>query len=410
MLAAAWGLSQTRSHWPGPYDDLAMGDPDQARIGSHLAATHTLAQVLHWFHGPWVGAPELVFYRPVPSVIWWLLLQLGGPRPWLFVGVLLASHLVACVVLLCFLRDLIGTKLATLSVILWAGLLEEQLTLPSPRDALYRWKDAVEPWTLLAILFTLWPFLRALRSEKTSTYWLAILAFLVALATKEMTYTVPLLLLGLLVFEGRPSKWKATLPFFVMTAAAFAFRTWALGGFGTKFGSNRDWAFRLGVNAGGWPFIEMFGHDFLPLALTLLVAAVFYARRGARRLAGSLAAGAVALICLTDLWRAGYLGDAFLRLIGTGPWLDAILFLIFGALWWSCFALRDRVQLLGAGCFFISYLPLLTMSNSPHVLYIPSIGWAIWLAPPCQRLLDWTCRTFMNLRARPGMVLEADRT
>jgi hypothetical protein len=130
-----------------PTGDIIGADPvDSGLITEGLEKTTGWKHALRWWSGPWVAWIDdgngqghgVKFYRPLSSLVWWLQFQSFGHQglaPFTVVHAL--SHLLVLSVALLFFRELLGLRVAVLSLGIFALHLAGILFyLPSPRAAL----------------------------------------------------------------------------------------------------------------------------------------------------------------------------------------------------------------------------------------------------------------------------------
>ncbi|HVF09816.1 MAG TPA: hypothetical protein VNA16_03390 [Abditibacteriaceae bacterium] len=392
LVCGLWGLRVTYDFVRAlPDTDIIAGDPvDTTLIVQGLEATSGWEQTLSWWTGPWVawtGKGSIAsFYRPLTSLLWWIEYRAFGRQGlYGFTTVHALSHLLVLMAALLFLRELLGLKIATLSVCLYGlHLPYYSFNLPDCIYALPMWKDSPDLWCSAAYLVSLWCFLKFMRGS--SKWWLgsSICCFIVALSVKEMAYTLPFALLLLLYHERKlVSHWRFAVPFYLVAAGAFAFRFWALQGYGFRFGTNGSWADRWLLNVvGGAPVARLLYGDGFPLAIACLVAALLWGLTGKSR------RWQLALVVAASwgLWLSARQGHEFedpfyYQLAGSLlPWKNALLTLALLFLMWRFIANRQRGQAFGWLWVVITYIPLMTAPITQHALYLVALGWSIWLA------------------------------
>jgi hypothetical protein len=216
---------------------------------------------------------------------------------------------------------------------------------------------------------------------------LAIGAFACTIFVKEMAYMLPFMA-ALLTWHVRKPLARCW-PLFAAAAAAVCARTVIFHGTGEHFGSNGSWLYRAAVNFGGGALMPpSLSGDFTPIALALVVATVGACLSGRVKLGAAFAVGALLLCALTDYLAGAPWGDSFLRLPYSAT--QGITALLMGAPLVYWIIVRDKTQSLGYAWFGISYIPLLFTVTTEHTLYLPSLGWALWLAVPLVRSVDHT--------------------
>ncbi|RYG63534.1 hypothetical protein EON80_21035 [bacterium] len=401
LLLAFWvGIPPLKTAvFNGP---LHMDDViDQQAIFKGLVRTHSFSQAWAWWTGPWVGywgdGQVNSFYRPLTSLVWYTQYRLWGPNgTWPFMVMHFVWHLVVCLLAVAFFRHIVGYRIALAAIVIWASGFLFQLTLPAPQAALYWWKDDPDLWISISVLLTLWSLLSYWRTSKSRFLISAVLFQIVGIAFKEMAYVTPVMA-GLVLwsewrkhrFAFQPRHWAPIVGLVSIVILAYIFRTWALQGPGFRFGSNGSWLER-------WVLYNIGGRSAsLALAGELGSTSMALTALGLAALAWKKwKAGAVVLACglALMLWFDGSRGQLFatpIQFLSSSPsvpfWKMPIVqdslqaFLIF-VLWTDFFNRRDPRQVFGYGWMLFAYLPLLTAPITEHALYLPSMGWALFLA------------------------------
>jgi hypothetical protein len=262
------------------------------------------------------------------------------------------------------------------------------LGLPVSWFALFHWKDSPDLWMSAAYIGSLWTFLLFLRHGRRRLLAFSFLLWVFALTFKEMAYTLPFALVLLLWHEHRlRTHWRFLIAFWIFAPCAFAYRTWALEGFGFRFGSNGSWKERAFVNlVGGYPGTLLTYGDMLAWAVAFGGWAAVMAWQK-RRVPGLLLGGA-AIFCwlFTELRFSESFGDALSRLLvwdahfRTGVAQATLMLLLWGDLARRFKTPGGRIQRFAWGWAVVTYLPLMTAPITRHALYLVSWGWSLWLA------------------------------
>lgn len=388
LLCGVWGIRSAQVVHPSYHGaDILKGDPiDTPYIIAGLERSPSFQDTLSWWHGTWIQGEEIPFYRPLTSLAWWGQYQIFGRYGLFgFMAVLALSHLLVVFLMFLLLRELLGLRIATLSAGLFA--LHATLTpflLPSGLWALIHWKDNPEPWCSAAYIVSLWCFLRLVRGAPSRFLVFSLLAFFVAICFKEMAYTLPFMLLGLLWYEKKlVTHGRFTAPFFALAALMFAFRFWALGGMGFRFGTNGSWLSRWLMNLfGGAPMAEMTRGYFWPFVIASLFAALLWFLSGRSRVGVLGLSGAAGFALLLIYRNSQDMSDPFYyQILGSAmPWINAVYTLAALFLAWRFVRNRERGQIFGWLWALITYIPLMTAPITQHALYLVAIGWSIWLA------------------------------
>lgn len=189
--------------------------------------------VLHDFHGAQYGATDIWwFLRPLITLSFWLDTQIGGAAPFAsHLSNVLAHGVSALLVGLLWTRAL-PQRLAFAAGLLWA-------VLPSHAGSISWAVGRVDSHTTVWCLMCLWLTCRGIEGHRTSR-WLALLALLLALLSKESAFALaPLVLLlgvALAPAKGLWSRLRRGLgvswPHFAVFAVYLGYRYWVLGRFG----------------------------------------------------------------------------------------------------------------------------------------------------------------------------------
>jgi hypothetical protein len=397
----AWGT-------PEQSDILQNDEIDTLLIVQGLRAAPAWKDTLRWWKGAWVMGDQYPYYRPLLSSVWWLEYRAFGERGLAgFLAIHTLLHVAVALMALGFLREVLGLRLATASLVCWALNLPFVVACwPAPYVAMPMWKDDAELWYSLGVIVALWCLLRWLRGGRGTWLAAAFIAFAIGLGFKEAALVTPLLAVLLVAYEANIPTWQdkkihgakvwgTIAAFFIVAAAFYAFRWWVLSGPGFRFGSNGEWLFRWFAECvGGAPGAHLWRGDGLPLAVACVVLAS-YCSYGVRSWMGAAgwSAGALALLAITEAFYSSERGEIFWRLIlfisfgGNVPWsvyLSAMFMYLYSVaalvLWVRFLTHPQRGQWFGYGWLFLAYLPMLYQTITPHALYLMSLGWAIWLA------------------------------
>lgn len=152
----------------------------------------TDADILHWFKGPWIGVQLFAYYRPITSLFWYVEYQIFGEAVSQWQIVSMTLHCIATVLLALLLNQVFKNRLAAfIGAFVWATRLKIVNTLewtPAQTDhfagffgisALLAFQLGLDAWN---------------RGKHRALYLtLSVLLALIAMGSKEIAYTIPLL-------------------------------------------------------------------------------------------------------------------------------------------------------------------------------------------------------------------------
>ncbi len=178
---------------------LSVGFVGDDWIFYELAGRLSLPDYLVKYFDPRV---QTAWYRPVQGVLFRLGYQTFGSDPSWYHLVNVIFHAANSLLLFALVtRTLKNWRVGFLAGLLFA-------TLPLSALAVF-WAGVIDPVTALFTLLAIWFWLGYLQSEQSRDYWLAFCAFVVALLTKEIAVTLPVILL---LFErylvAKPIGWN----------------------------------------------------------------------------------------------------------------------------------------------------------------------------------------------------------
>ena len=382
LLCGVWSVRYQAIGIPSQGTHLReWDDVDTVILTKGFAATQGWRDTGKWWHGSWIAGNEVKFYRPITSLVFYIQYRAFGMHGrHQFTAVLLLLHLVVLVVLFLFLSDLFDKRMAALATCLFTLSAADIFGFPSPRFALEVWKDQPEALVTLPYIGSLWCLLRYIRTEYSGWLFGSLGVFVLAILTKEMAYTLPIMAALLLWHGGKfKSHWRILILFFGLAIALFLFRFWALQGMGFRYGSNDSWFYRWTLNMmGGYPLAAIYRGDTLPLAMVYAGVGGVLALRRAFVAAGCSLVTAIAIYFVTD---SGNLQHNILSRLSTVElWryvalTAALIFILF-----RFFKRRDRNQWFGWLFVLIAYIPLMGFHVTSHAWYLPGIGWAIFFA------------------------------
>lgn len=382
LIGGLWGARRSVEWIIQPPQTNIKADLDCIWIMTGIEPTETFAGTLRWWTGPWC-MEFIPYYRPMTSTLWWFQYQLFGMEGLRsFTVVHLISHLLLLLLATRFFMLLLGTRLGALAVGLYAVHAAALLSLPTARAAFPVWKDSCDIWCAMAYVGSLTAYLHYLRSERPRFLMGAYGFFVLAISFKEMAYTLPFLAVLLAWYEGKlKSQARELAGFFGIAAAAWAFRWWALEGWGFRTGTNGAWLQRGLLVIGGPLGILAVRNDWFPVAILLLITAAGFAmKRGGGRIAWGLAGlGMAAWVYSSAVVQLSPLDLSF-RLLMLETWVLVLWVGFFLLLFARFLQRRERGQIFGYGWAVITQLPLLTQPIGAHGLYFVALGWAVWLA------------------------------
>jgi hypothetical protein len=221
-----------------------------------------------------------------------------------------------------------------------------------------------------------------LRGQGRGYRILSLVLFLLAIAAKELAYTLPLMLVAVAVYEGR-RKVKEIVgiawPHFALALAMGVIRTVAVGpGWSVKYGLATSLC-RAGsflaepllhkiVMGDWWPVIA-------GVALAGFLAAVIKAP--AMRKTWVLLPLLLLLwggLAVVAQWAEGAWQEALFP--GLRPWANAVALAVFLLLAWLVIAQKPKEVFLAVAWLLITYAPTAVILGG-HYVYFPGIGWAV---------------------------------
>lgn len=390
LLLGVWSLLPAYQHsmWQiGKNPDIMTDPVDAMLIVTGLEKAPSFTQTLSWWVGPWAGT--VPFYRPLTSMFWWTEYQLFGRQGlYAFQAIHLISHLLFLLVLYGFMKYLTGRKVALLSIAVFTLYLSGLIGLPTGLAATMYWKDDPDLWVSTAFIGAMWAFARYLREENEKYYKISIVLFFVGILFKEMVYTLPFALIALLWHEKRLALYKKMVPFFVIAAIMFAFRTYALQGYGFRFGSNNSWFPRWLQNTIGGTSVAMtYKEQFLHLTVAFFVLALVALLAKRWKLLGVFSVLSVLAFGIEVSFKKEPALDVFWTIFTTPPWasipttvIAGMISLVMIGFAWRFLSNRPRLQILSYLMVLVTYLPLMTAPITDHALYLVSVWWSLWLA------------------------------
>lgn len=361
-----------------------------------LSRVHTLMGTTVWLHGAWAGQNQ--FFRPLSSLVWWVVFQRFGNDLRAFYLLQYELHLTLIAVGFFFLWAVIDRRVAIIGSLIFALGLQKDLGIAAPTWALRNWFDSVEPLWGIFYLLCLLSYHRYLQTKSLVGYAGAIILMLMTIGCKETGLTLPIALFALLCYEavGRQIKvdrlWRSLIPFFALSVASFLYRSAIFHGRGAHYGSNGSAAARGLIALAGAPAATLLEHNFLPLALDLAAVAVwlFFASplplRSFRRWRGPLLCLLLALGLLE--WTTQYLGSDFITTIAAaiipneGQWIsDDVLaagqLILIIAFFHTIVGIAYRSQkAVLMALFAVTLAPSMTAQVTDHVQYVPAFFYA----------------------------------
>ena len=195
------------------------------------AATPTT--LLNYLHGPWIGAELFVYYRPVTSVLWVMEFRAFGENAAAWQMISLAMHTASVVMLALLLRRVFGLHFAALVA---AGIWATRAHIIPTLEWTPAQTDHFAGFFGLAALLCLQTAIDTERHPRRIIYFVvAGMLCLLAMGSKEIAYTVPLLAV-LLVFHNpdlaRPVKIRIAVGIFSLLMAFICWRFIAMHGLG----------------------------------------------------------------------------------------------------------------------------------------------------------------------------------
>lgn len=370
-----------------------IGMSSDARILLRSVEGKSFTEMQRYWSQEWTDSKNggSSFLRPLSIITMWAIYQVCGENLAAFLSTLALLHVGATLVLWRFLCYLFRSELmGTLAISCFAlGTANHLFGLATPAYALQDWYDLVEPLLLIPYAGCLWAFIKYLRSGGRWLY-ASYALFVVAVCAKEAAYTLPLMCVALLWHERRLEAWRTILPFGVIGICGLLYRTWALQGMGTKFGSNGSWMQRAFVElGGGLPASLLNGRDALPVATGAALLAVILLIAKRRRAAAIASVLGVVLCGLAAYWNQGMDDPFYYQLLGSSRAFTAGFYImLWMALIYQISTVPKREQLFGLVWVAITYSVLLAAPTTLHTLYVPSVGFAIIIGAAIQKLYE----------------------
>jgi hypothetical protein len=378
------------------HDGIAMGDWDQGVYLRNLAKVHDLGTVLHWWFGGWVYSPEVPFYRPLTSVLLWLWYSVFGSQGVFgFMAATWLAHIGVNLLLIGFLRRLVGPRAALLVTSFWTLGVLEFLGLPAPWHTLTLWRSVVEIWLAMAIISAMWSWLSWMRTGRRHYYGFAIAGFLAAIWVKESGYVLVLLFAALAWHERktRAEIWSALLPIIGLAVACIAFRFFALHGPGFRYEASNGARYTklLSSVVMGRMLLPIYSGDWVAFGAGLSVWLGVLAIR-AKRYRWYWLGAAVASLLLFPLasdalqhqdWGTG-LTRFVLALAGERDTLrrDTVVATCLLGIWIYFGVRRGRTQTFAYLWLVGGYLPCLYAVVGDYAYYSCSLGWGLFAGIP----------------------------
>jgi 4-amino-4-deoxy-L-arabinose transferase-like glycosyltransferase len=280
------------------------------------------------------------------------------------------------------------------------GAVERVFFFTSMRHAIQSWIDHIEIWVAMCIVGSLWCFLRYVRTEQKKWLLGACAVFAFGTLVKEMAYMVPILAILLLWHERRLSQWKSLVPLWCLAFLALCLRTWALQGTSPPQTANGSWWVRMfNETIGGTTGAVFMRGDGMPLAVASFTLAIICLVRKSKWYWAVLWLAATGTFgIMAQRFSAGFEDSVFLGLLGSlAVWQTISVAILTVSLLWYIWNNQDRSVWFAWLWVVVTYLPLTQAPNTPHIFYIPSIGWALVMGFACRDIrraclqLKWEC-------------------
>jgi hypothetical protein len=168
---------------------------------------------------------DATFFRPIGDLAWYLEYPLAGVRPAAWHGIELAVHTLNCALVYLLFSGIFASRIVGLWSTLFFGL------HPANIEAVCYVGGGQE--ILLASLFLLCSLVLFVRHARRPSSWVlsaSLAAGFLALWSKESAYVLPVLATLAAWRVGVPV--RRTIPLWILTAAAFAYRAILIGGLG----------------------------------------------------------------------------------------------------------------------------------------------------------------------------------
>jgi hypothetical protein len=187
----------------------------------HRAREFTLARV------PFIltHCTDCAFFRPIGDLSWYLQYPLSGTRPAAWHGVELTVHTLNCALVYLLFSAVFASRKIGLWTAAFFGL------HPANTEAVsYLGAGEQILFASVFVLSALVLFVRYCRRPSTGALVWSLFTGLMALWSKESAYVLPLLAALIAWRMGAPL--RKTLPYWILTAAAFVYRWILIGGIG----------------------------------------------------------------------------------------------------------------------------------------------------------------------------------
>jgi len=207
--------------WPalhftaGAGPNVCFGDPYDSRIDPVLIMRGALHRpLLSLWTGPWVQAPVSLYWRPLPSTLFYFEARAfgwEGMLPFQLVHIALSIALIMLV--WGFLRALLGNRTALMAFAVWCTSIPCWLGLPFQDDTFTHWKDAPDILCAIGYIGSLWCLLRRCGCDgkgASAPPFGSLALFVVAILGKEAAFTLPVVAAALL-WHQRRNDWKGAL-------------------------------------------------------------------------------------------------------------------------------------------------------------------------------------------------------
>lgn len=362
------------------------GGPDDVFMMQGIERIKTFAETLQWWHGPWAFYPHNAYYRPIPSILFWIELHWTGWHALREVSYLHVLWHVCCAVLLfLFLRYLLDELTAFVATALWCLSAPEWLGLVGAKWALVDWICGTDIWMSIAMILTLWAWLAYVRQGRF--YWLALtcIAYTAAICCKEIGYLTLPFMGAILWFEGRlHESWRSLAWPLIVAFGMLIVRyvsVYQLHGHMGE-GSNGSWLRRLAMDLFGISGATFSG-DLLPLVIAGLLFGCALLLSGQRAEALATILVGLCFFAVTPWVNHETISNELLRCIGSVmPYSYALLAIVQWAFVRRYFTAREKAATLGLMWAAALYVTALVAVYGRYGFYLQSAGWCIWLSVP----------------------------
>lgn len=320
MLWSGWHFLSPHPTWVAW--GAAKADLDTGLIHAGILQHPRFADTFAWWHGPWVAGDYAPFFRPIPSLAFWLEWRWFGLHEKRYLLLNLACHATVCILFYRVSWQLARRFRCRQPCLMVMGavllLFYQVFNVVQERDAvngaiLDAWKNLPDALCALFILLSLSAYLRGIEKQEKGRWCivLSVLWYVLACCSKEVGSLLPLAFLCLelpSLRTGSPKERKAARLRAAGPAVAMVFfqcyRLWALHGVGYRYGSNRMWMYRLfsGITYPAGSLIAM--NEKVTPAIVLLVLAGVNAHLLLRKKWGERAVKKRALLLVANaiLW------------------------------------------------------------------------------------------------------------